>query len=316
MKRFPSALPRILAPLAFAAFAAAAFPTAAVAQLPMKVSIPAEAGSEWDRAGRTLGAALASIGAATTVEYDNRPGGRGAVGLARFLATEKGNPGAMLVAGQDLVIAAELDRTAARLHDAVPLVRLAVTHYAVYVPANSPTKTWAELARAFKADPAGISWEIGSQGSGEHLFIAYLAKALGVDPAKVRLAAAGSKTATAGVARLRDLGPAIDERRVRALAVSSPAATAGIASLKEQGTNAVFGQWHGLFAAPGIRPSQRDELLQMVKAATQTHAWTVTLRELGWTAVPLQGSDYARFIDEESRSLGYLADSVGLRPKR
>jgi hypothetical protein len=40
------------------------------------------------------------------------------------------------------------------------------------------------------------------------------------------------------------------------------------------------------------------------------------LRELGWTAVPLQGSDYARFIDEESRSLGYLANSVGLRPKR
>ncbi len=307
--RFP--FRRMLAAVAIAAVA-----TGAAAQLPFRITIPAETGSDSDRAGRALGAALSSVGAAKTVEYDNRPGGRGTAGLARFLGAEKGNPGAILVAGQDLVIAAELDRAATRVQDALPLMRLAVSHYVVYVPASSPFKTYADLARALKADPASIAWSAGPAGSGEHLFVAYLARVLAVDPSRIRLAAAGSAAATAGAGRLHDMGPAIREGRVRALAVSSPTATAGIASLKEQGTNAVFGQWHGLFAAPGIRPSQRDEVLQMVKAATQAPAWTAALKELGWTPVPLQGSDYARFIDEESRSLGYLAESVGLRPKR
>ena len=78
----------------------------------------------------------------------------------------------------------------------------------------------------------------------------------------------------------------------------------------------VFGNWHGLFAAPGLRPSQRDELLARVKAATAAPAWQALLAERGWTPVYMHGSDYARFLDEESRSVGFLAGTVGLRKRR
>ncbi len=44
---------------------------------------------------------------------------------------------------------------------------------------------------------------------------------------------------------------------MRALAVSSPTQMEGIPSLKEQGIDLVFGNWRGVFAAPGITPVYR-----------------------------------------------------------
>ena len=306
------ALRRAVAPF-LAAMAVGAF-----AQQPSyTMLVPAEPGSDWARVGRTLGAAMVSIKAASGVVIDNKPGAGGTAGLALFVKTAKGDPHALLVGGQDMVAAAELDRTAPRVHEASPVARLAVSHYVVFVPAGSPYRSMAELARAFKADPAALAWDVGAVGSPEHLLCAFIARTVGADPAKIRTLAGprGGGTAAAGIARMRELAEPIRTGRVRALAVSGPKATARIPTLKEQGINVLFGHWHGLFAAPGMKPTQRDDLLARVKAATETPAWTAMLREQGWTPVFQQGSDYARFIDEESRSLGYLADSMGLRKK-
>lgn len=287
----------------------------AAAEPAITITVPAAPGADWDRAARALGAALVSIGAASDVAYENRAGAGGTTGFAQFLAAPRGKDKAILVAGQELVAATEMDRRAARVFEATPIARLAASHYAVFVPAGSPFRTMADLARAFKADPAAIAWDAGARGSPGHLLVAYLARTLGADAARVRTVASspGAAVASAGVARLHDLRDLLRSGRVRALAVTAPAAEAGIASLREQGINVVFGDWCGLFAAPGLRPSQRDDLLDRVKAATQSPQWQALLRELGWAPAFMQGSDYARFIDEESRSLGYLADSMGLR---
>lgn len=298
----------------FLALSLIAFPAACLAQSPMRVVIPAEAGSDWDRAGRALGAGMLAAGAATTVEYANRGGAGGTQALAAFIKSSRGDPMTFLVAGQDLVIAAEFDAGSPRPQDATPLARLAVAHFVVFVPAGSPFASMADLARAFKADPAAIAWDAGAPGSASHLLVGYLARTLGADAARARLAAAG--TASAGIGKLREVAPAIKAGRVRALAISAPVATAGIPSLKEQGINVIFGNWTGLVAAPGLRPSQRDELLSRVKAATESPAWKALLAELGWTPVYMHGSDYARFLDEESLSAGFLARSLGLKPRR
>ena len=305
-----SALARLLFIAAFATFATGAF-----AQAPIRIVIPADRGSDWDQAGRALGTAMLAARAATGVDYENRGGANGTLGLAHFAKTSRGDASALLFGGQDMVAAAEIDRAATRVQDVIPLARLAVSHYVVYVPADSPHRTIAALAKAFKSDPAALVWDVGAPGSPEHLLVAYIARMVGADAAKVRTLA-GARDAgspSAGIGRLRDLADAIKAGRIRALAVSSPRAMGGIASLKEQGIDVAFGNWHGLFAAPGLKPSQRDELLERVKAATQTPAWTALLQERGWTPVYMHGSDYARFIDEESRSLGYLAKSLGLR---
>lgn len=100
---------------------------------------------------------------------------------------------------------------------------------------------------------------------------------------------------------------------MRALAVSSPAAMEGIPSLKEQGIDVVFGNWRGIWGAPGITPQQRDQLIQKVKGATETAEWKAMLAKMGWSNVYLSGPEFEKFVNDESQTLGALVTSLGLR---
>ena len=53
------------------------------------------------------------------------------------------------------------------------------------VPTNSPHKTMADLVKAFKANPGSVSWGGGSAGGTDHILVGLIAKATGVDPAKI-----------------------------------------------------------------------------------------------------------------------------------
>jgi putative tricarboxylic transport membrane protein len=101
--------------------------------------------------------------------------------------------------------------------------------------------------------------------------------------------------------------------KMRALAVSAPAKFEGIPSLKEQGIAVELGNWRGIFGAPGISPQQRDALVKLVRDATETPAWKQTLEKLGWTPVFLAGDDYRKFIDEDTRRIAAIIDSLGIK---
>jgi putative tricarboxylic transport membrane protein len=100
---------------------------------------------------------------------------------------------------------------------------------------------------------------------------------------------------------------------MRALAVSSPARFEGIASLKEQGVDVELGNWRGIFGAPGIAPAQRESLVKLVRAATETPSWKSTAQKLGWTTVFLGGEEYRKFLDEDTRRVGAILASLGLK---
>jgi putative tricarboxylic transport membrane protein len=308
----------------FVAFTLASFASSAPAQSSLKLLIPAESGSAWDQAGRTLGAAMISTKAAPSVQFDNSAGARGTVGLAQFANSSRGDTTALLIGGLGMVAAVELDRSAVPVQRVTPLARLATGYEVIVVPPDSPFRSMSDLVKAFKADPGAISWSTGDAGSPEHLMVALLARAAGVDPARIRTVATSEGDAikavvegraVAGVAEFREAADPVRSGRVRALGVSGPVAMEGIASLREQGINVVFGNWIGIFAAPGLRPSQRDALLDAVREGTQSPEWKALSRRMGWTPAFMHGSDYARFIDEESKSLGYLVEALGLRKK-
>ncbi|MBL0141006.1 MAG: tripartite tricarboxylate transporter substrate binding protein [Betaproteobacteria bacterium] len=307
-----------------AAIGLASLAFASAAQTPLKLLIPAEPGSAWDQAGRTLGAAMVKAKAAASVQIDNAPGAGGTLGLAQFANASKGDTAALMIGGLGLVAAVELDRSAVPVQRVTPLARLATGYEVVVVAADSPLKSMSDLMKAFKAGPGAIAWGAGAVGSPEHLTVALLARAAGVDPARIRHVAlnegdaskalVGGRIAVA-VVGFREAAEARRGGKVRALGVSGPRTMDGIPSLREQGINVVFGNWIGLFAAPGLRPSQRDNLLDAVRSGIEAPEWMAILSRMGWTPVFMHGSDYARFIDEESRSLGYLVEALGLRRK-
>ncbi|TAK50756.1 MAG: tripartite tricarboxylate transporter substrate binding protein [Betaproteobacteria bacterium] len=297
--------------------------SAAGAQPSLKMMIPANPGGGWDQTGRNLAAAMQGAKLVSSVQFENKGGAAGAIGLAQFVNSAKGDPNAVMIGGMVMVGGLHLQKSPVNLSQVTPIARLTSEWEVIVVPANSPHKTMADLVKAFKENPGKVSWGGGSAGGTDHILVGLIARAVGVDPAKVNyvpykgggeaIAAIVGGHVTAGVSGVGEFAEQVKGGKMRALAVSSPAKTEGIASLKEQGIDVELGNWRGIFGAPGISTQQRDALVAMVKAATESAAWKGTLAKMGWSGFFLGGDDYKKFIDEDTRRIGAIIDSLGIK---
>ena len=295
----------------------------AIAQPSLKMMIPANPGGGWDQTGRNLAAAMQSAKLVSGVQFDNKGGAAGTIGLAQFVNSAKGDPNAVMIGGMVMVGGIILNKSAVNLSQVTPIARLTSEWEVIVVPANSPHKTMGDLVKAFKADPGKVSWGGGSAGGTDHILIGLIAKEVGVQPAKINyvpfkgggeaVAAILGGHVTAGVSGIGEFAEQIKAGKMRALAQSSPKKLEGIASLKEQGINVELGNWRGIFGAPGLTPQQRDALVKLVRSATETPAWKATLAKLGWEPWFLGGDAYARFIKEDEQRITGIIESLGLK---
>ena len=296
---------------------------AAIAQPQLKMMIPANPGGGWDQTGRNLAAAMQSAKLVSGVQFDNKGGAAGTIGLAQFVNSAKGDPNAVMIGGMVMVGGIILNKSAVNLSQVTPIARLTSEWEVIVVPANSPHKTMGDLVKAFKADPGKVSWGGGSAGGTDHILIGLIAKEVGVQPAKINyvpfkgggeaVAAILGGHVTAGVSGLGEFQEQIKAGKMRALAQSSPKKLEGIASLKEQGINVELGNWRGIFGGPGLSPQQRDALVKLVQQAVNTPAWKGTLEKLGWEDWFLGGDAYAKFLKEDEQRIAAIMDSLGLK---
>jgi putative tricarboxylic transport membrane protein len=301
----------------------ALFASAALAQPTLKMMIPANPGGGWDQTGRNLAAAMQSGKLVSGVQFDNKGGAAGTIGLAQFVNSAKGDPNAVMIGGMVMVGGIILNKSPVNLNQVTPIARLTSEWEVIVVPANSPHKTMADLVKVFKENPGKVSWGGGSAGGTDHILIGLIAREVGVDPAKVNyvpfkgggeaVAAILGGHVTAGVSGIGEFAEQIKAGKMRALAQSAPGKEQGIASLKQQGINVELGNWRGIFGAPGITPQQRDALVKLVKSATETPAWKATLEKLDWTPVFLPGDEYKKFLDEDTKRVAGIIESLGLK---
>jgi putative tricarboxylic transport membrane protein len=315
---------RALAAALSALALAGAFAAPAAAQT-LKMMIPANPGGGWDQTGRNLAAAMQSAGLVKSVQFENKGGAAGTIGLAQFVNSAKGDPNALMVGGMVMIGGIHLTSSPVNLTMVTPVARLTSEYEVVVVPANSPIKTMADLVKLFKADPGKVSWGGGSAGGTDHILIGLIAKATGADSTKINyvpfkgggeaVAAIVGGHVTAGVSGLGEFSEQIKGGRLRALAISSSHREEGIPTLKEQGIDVELGNWRGVFAAPGITTAQRDTLVKLVQNATNTPAWKATLEKLGWTGVFLGGDQYKAFLEEDTQRIAAIIDSLGIKKK-
>jgi len=313
-----SAVGKIVSTLALSLVA-----SALAAQPSLKMMIPANPGGGWDQTGRNLAAAMQSGKLVSGVQFDNKGGAAGTIGLAQFVNSAKGDPNAVMIGGMVMVGGIILNKSPVNLSQVTPIARLTSEWEVIVVPANSPHKTMADLVKALKANPGKVSWGGGSAGGTDHILVGLIAKEAGVDPAKINyvafkgggeaIAAILGGHVTAGVSGIGEFAEQVKAGKMRALAQSSPQKLEGIPSLKEQGINVELGNWRGIFGAPGITAAQRDALVKLVRSATDTPAWKSTLQKLGWEPWFLAGDDYKRFIDEDIKRVGAIIESLGLK---
>jgi putative tricarboxylic transport membrane protein len=307
----------------FLAFALSLITGAALAQPSLKMMIPANPGGGWDQTGRNLAAAMQSGKLVSGVQFDNKGGAAGTIGLAQFVNGSKGDPNAVMIGGMVMVGGIILNKSPVNLGQVTPVARLTSEWEVIVVPANSPHKTMADLVKAFKDNPGKVSWGGGSAGGTDHILIGLIAKEVGVDPAKINyvpfkgggeaIAAILGGHVTAGVSGIGEFAEQIKAGKMRALAQSAPKKVEGIPSLKEQGINVELGNWRGIFGAPGITPQQREALVKLVKSATETPAWKATLEKLGWEPWFLGGEEYKKFLEEDTKRVAGIIESLGLK---
>ncbi len=304
--------------------AAQALPTSVLAQAnSVKMMIPANPGGGWDSTGRALGRALQEAGA-SSVNFENKGGAAGALGLAQFANASKNDPNALMVMGAVMLGGQITSKPAVPLSQVTPIARL-TTEYNVFVlPANSPHKTMGDVIEQMKKDPASVKWGGGSRGSTEHIAAAMIARAVGVDPSKINYVAfrgGGEATAaiiggnvTVGGSGYSEFAEHIASGKMRAVGVTSATRLKGInvPTLKEQGIDVVLGNWRGVYGASGITAAQRKTLTDMVVKATKTKAWAESLEKNNWTPALLAGPEFDAFVDNEFASLRAVMVKSGM----
>ena len=292
-----------------------ALPLPALAAANIKMMIPANPGGGWDSTGRALGKAMLDAKAVDTVQYDNKGGAAGVIGLAQFVNSAKGDPNAMMIMGAVMLGGIITAKPAVGLDKATPIARLTSEYNVFVVPADSPLKTMKDVVEQLKKDPGSVKWGGGSKGSTEHISASMLAGKVGVDPKKVNYVAfrgGGEATAailggnvTVGGSGYSEFAEYIKAGKMRPIGVTSEKRLPGInvPTMRESGYDVVLGNWRGVYGGPGITAEQRAALTDIIVKATKSKSWTEDLDKNGWTPALLTGKAFDEFVDNDFAAL-------------
>lgn len=269
----------------------------------LRIYIPGGAGGGWDQTGRSFGAAIESTGLVKAVEYENKGGKGGLLGLTDFVERHSRDPHALLVGGMVMVGSIAVHRPPVTLAQVTPLARLTSDYMVLAVAPDSPLKSLRDLTQAMREGLDKVPFTGGSVGGVDHMLAAMIARQLRLDVAPLRyvptssgaeaLAALASGKARVAISSYSEFKGALDKGSVRPLASSSRHALFGIPSLHEQGVFTELANWRGLFAPQALAPEQAQWLSQLVARAATTPVWRTRLQENSWIAAWLKDKDFA-----------------------
>jgi putative tricarboxylic transport membrane protein len=288
-------------------------PAITVAQS-LVITAPAAPGGGWDQTARAVQRVLADIEPGLSVQVDNVPGAAGTIGLARFIQSERGNPGALMVTGLVMVSGVILNGSPVTLADTTPIARLTGEYEVIVVPASSRFRSLGELIDAFKKDPGSVSWGGGSAGGTDDLLVRLLAEQIGLPASNVNyIAFAGGGAAlaavlggqlSAAVSGYAEFAGQIAAGQLRVLAISSAARVNGIdaPTLRESGIALDLSNWRAIVAPPGLSDAEEDALTSRITTLATSAKWRATLAQNGWADEFLTGPPLRQFLlAEQSR---------------
>ena len=308
-----------------AAMAAAGVLPAHAADVSLKMMIPANPGGGWDGTGRALGKAMQDAGTISTVQYENKGGAAGAIGLAQFVNAAKADPNALMVMGAVMIGGIITGKPPVSLTAATPIARLTSEYNVFVVPAASPFQSMKDVVEAVKKDPGSVKWGGGSRGSTEHIAAAMLAREIGVDATKINyvpfrgggeaIAAILGGNVSIGGSGYSEFAQYIESGKMRPIGVTSATRLKNaptVATMKEQGFNVEIGNWRGVYGAPGITPAQRKALTDMLQKTVKSKGWMEAMEKNGWTDAWLAGPAFDEFVEREFAALRVTMVKAGM----
>jgi tripartite-type tricarboxylate transporter receptor subunit TctC len=182
----------------------------------------------------------------------------------------------------------------------------------LWVRADSPLRSVADLVAAAKARPGQVTIGTAGVGSDDHLLQLSLQEATGTEYSHVpfngtppiitnllsRSIEVGSFNMSEGLGLLQD-------GTIRALAQGGPErwdATAAVPTFREQGFAVLGGSTRGLVAPPNLPEELRDRLRAAVAAANADPEWIAEAARLNLPRRPMSAADQeALFLEEDAK---------------
>lgn len=288
---------------------------------------PGGAGGGWDLTIRTTARVLAESGLVNApMPVRNNPGAGGSVHLASL--QEKPEADDIITVYSPPLILTQLAGTSEfGYEDVTPLARL-IADYAVFVVKDdSPYRTMTDVMEALQADIKGV--KIGgnsSAGSMDHLQFLIMAKAAGITDLReidyVSFDEGGSAMVmgghidifSTGLSEVRGL---IESGDLRALAQSAPhrvgeGIVGAIPTAMEQGIDATFVNWRGLFGPPAMPEYAVQFWRETLASMVETPEWEEARRTNGWDDAYMDGPDFNEFLSQVDQEYRGILSEIGM----
>ncbi|MDR3076721.1 MAG: tripartite tricarboxylate transporter substrate binding protein [Synergistaceae bacterium] len=315
--------------LVLAAILAAFFAGPALADFPsedFECVAPSEPGGGWDITIRAVAKVLTSEKIITNaMRVISKPGAGGGVGLSYIKG--KKNPHTIAVYSPPLLLINLMGQTRLSYRNLTPLAMLTNDFGAFAVRKDSPYQTVNDLFDALKKDPGSVSISGTSVAGGiDHIQFLHAARAAGVDAGStsyITFARGGALAAlldgradvftTTGIAEITGSFVAGD---IRILAITSAERAgegpfASVPTLREQGVDAVFIIWRGIFGIPDMPEEARLFMESALKKMSETPMWADVCKRNNWIPAFMGSADFTRFLEKTNEEYKSTLASIG-----
>jgi putative tricarboxylic transport membrane protein len=292
----------------------------------MEFIAPGGAGGGWDLAIRTVEKTLKDAKLVSVpMPITNKPGGGGGVTLS-YLQEKKGSDKIISVYSPPLLLINLNGSTQFSYENTTPLARLLTDYGAFVVAKDSKYKTLADVMDALKKDPKSV--KIGgnsSAGSMDHIQFLIIAKAAGVEKLKeIDYVAFQDNAGAAQVlgghvdllsTGLGDIKPLLESGDMRALGSTAPERTgegvlAEVPTAKEQGIDAGFENWRGLFGAPEMPEYAVKYWSETLEKMVETPEWAEACKRNGWAPAYANAEEFKTFLKETNEQYKQILEEI------
>ncbi len=294
----------------------------------MEFIAPSGAGGGWDLTIRTVAKTLGDTKLVSVpMPITNKTGGGGGVNLS-YMQTKKGSDNLISVYSPPIILINLNGSTKFSYKDTTPIAGLISDYAAFAVKADSKYKNINEVMDALKKDPKSV--KIGgnsSAGSMDHIQFLIIAKAAGVTNLKdidfISFQDGGASAQVLGghldllTTGISDVAQLAESGKIRVLAQTADkrvgtGAVAQIPTCKEEGINATFTNWRGLFGAPGMPDYALKYWQDTLKKMVETPEWDAACKQNGWDKTYMNTEDFNKFLDKTNEDYKSILTEIGM----
>ena len=297
----------------------------------VEIIVPTGPGGGNDRTARIVHAVIQRNNLVSVpVNVLNKPGGGGAIAFT-YLNQQAGEGRYVSVIPVTLLTNHITGKNSFTYTDFTPIAQLYSEYISFAVAADSSLKDGRDLVARLRKDPASVSFGFASSaGNQNHITIAMVAKAAGVNVKQLKTVVFGSggQAATAmlgghvDVASSGASGQLAHQKagRARIIAVAAPQRLPGpmadVPTWKELGHDVVFSSWRSMIGPKGMTPEQVAYWDGVVRKMIATEDWKQDLQKNLWISNYLNSADSRKFLDAQYAEIRTILTELGLAATR